>query len=107
MIEFLLSSLTRMFGKLKVSWNEFEHCGIMYEREASGKVSCHQNHYAQTLKPVDLCTVDSSRPLTPLSASQHSDYLSLLGGLAWLVFKLFNELRQNHAYVICCAFALL
>jgi hypothetical protein len=44
----------------------------------------HQNHYANNLKCIDVTSVDTIRPQTPLNEEQHKDYMSLLGGVAWL-----------------------
>ena len=84
MLEMLLSSLTSKFGKLKVQRRHFEHCGVMYDQAEDFSVTTHQNHYVTGLKAVDMTAVDTSKPLTPLTELQHSDYLSLLGGLSWL-----------------------
>ena len=84
MIEMVLSSLTAMFGKLKVQRKHFEHCGVMYDQDKDFTITTHQNHYVLGLKAVDMTTVDVTKPLTALTTSQHSDYLSLLGGLSWL-----------------------
>jgi hypothetical protein len=84
MTEHLLSELTRMFGELKVHKSKFEHCGVMHEQNADMSVTTHQNHYCQGLYPIDVSTVDCSKPSVPLTTSQHNEYRSLLGGLSWL-----------------------
>jgi hypothetical protein len=94
MISYLLDELTKMFGKLKVHRGSFEHCGIIHEQQADRSIVCHQNHYCKGLHPVCMATVDISKPETPLTPSQHSDFLSLLGGLSWL-----NQTRLD-----CCIY---
>ena len=84
MIDWLLEELTSRFGTLKVQWNQFEHCGLIYEQHTDFSISVSQNHYVLGLKPVDMTAVDASKGDLPLTTAQHSDYLSLLGGLAWL-----------------------
>ena len=84
MIEWLLKELTARFGTLKVSWNHFEHCGLIYEQRPDFSIAVSQNHYVLGLKTIDMTAIDATKPNVALTTAQHSDYLSLLGGLAWL-----------------------
>jgi hypothetical protein len=83
-ISWLLQELTARFGELKVQWNEFEHCGLMYKQLDDFSVQICQDHYVLGLKPVDMTAVDCTKTDVALTKLQHSDYLSLLGGLSWL-----------------------
>ena len=84
MINWLLEELTARFGALKVQWNKFEHCGLIYEQFSDFSIAVSQNHYTLGLKPIDMTAVDATKIEVALTTSQHSDYLSLLGGLSWL-----------------------
>ena len=55
----------------------------MHETGADGSISIHQNHYVDQLKPIPLGkehNLDSTCSPTDAAA-----YLSLLGGVAWVV----------------------
>jgi len=84
-IEYLLGELTKLFGKLKIVHNSFEHCGIKHELQEDGSYLLHQNHFAARMPSVDLTDVNTSVPTTLLNESQSARFLSGLGSLAWLV----------------------
>ena len=83
-IEQLLSALTSTFGSVKIHWKVFEHCGIHHIQQSDYSVVTHQNHYAQTLHPINATSVDITKPDVPLEYALRCLFLSLLGGLAWL-----------------------
>jgi hypothetical protein len=72
------------FGTLKVQTRKFEHCGIQHIQNDNFEVLTHQNHYCLNLNPISLVDVCVDKPESPLTAAQHAQYLSLLGGVAWL-----------------------
>ena len=83
----LLKALEKELGTLKVQncfKSSFEHCGIIHSQDASFAVTIHQNHYCLQLRPANVCDIDVSRPLVPLTIVQVAVYLSLLGALSWL-----------------------
>ena len=80
----LLSGLSSEFGTLKVQVRKFEHCGIYHVQNDNFEVLTHQNHYCQNLIPISMLEVCADKPDTPLTPAQHAQYLSLLGGVAWL-----------------------
>jgi len=84
-LQWLLTQLEAMFGKLSVSRNSFEHCGLMHEQNTSSfAVTVHQNHYVASLVPIDLAGVDCSDESVKATPLQHQQYQSLLGGIGWL-----------------------
>jgi hypothetical protein len=83
-LEKTIKDLTGMFGELKIHRGDFEHCGIQHHQHADMSITMDQNHYVKNLQLIDVTGIDPSNGSQPLSASQHADYLSLLGGLAWL-----------------------
>ena len=80
----ILLGLERSFGKLKTQVGSFQHCGLMHEETETGYV-VHQSHYASQLRCIDTSALDVSKPDQPLNPGFQSAYLSLLGGLSWLI----------------------
>ena len=91
----ILDGLTKAFGKLKTEVNNFIHCGIRHDRIAEGYV-IHQAHYAEQLRCVDVSSLDQSQPDKLLDPVFISQYLSLLGGLSWLI-----QTRIDIAIYVC------
>ena len=63
----------------------------------------HQNAYAQQLQPIDLKGTRHLAPETLVDSSQHSLYMSLLGGAAWLTLtrvdlSIFIQALQRRAH---------
>ena len=83
-------------SELKLANREFEHCGIIRQQSSDYSVVTHQNHYAQTLNPINTVNLNLNKPEVALSADYHSLYLSLLGGLAWL-----NQTRLDTCVFTC------
>ena len=82
-VDNILESLTKQFGKLKIQRKEFEHCGLIHEQSSDlQSITIHQAHYAQQLKVI------------PISADHPDDeglneefsklFMSVLGALSWL-----------------------
>ena len=82
----LIAALEKAFDKLKVEWNKFEHCGIMHEQDEKTKeVTVHQNHYVKQLRPMKDDHVRHMDPLAEVDERTKTVYMSLLGGVAWVV----------------------
>ena len=85
----LQAYLESQFGALTICRGVFEHCGILREHDpASFEVFMHQRHYAARLKSIDTEAFDTENATLlamPLNASEHSQYLSVLGGLSWML----------------------
>jgi hypothetical protein len=99
-VKAILAGLEKAFGKLKTSSLEkdgqFEHCGLKHEKIPSGGIRVHQDHYAAQLKCVDVTSLDITKIDQMLSPEFISLYLSLLGGLSWLI-----QTRTDIAVYVC------
>jgi hypothetical protein len=80
----LKQGLEKLFGTIKEQTGCFEHCGIMHEQTETG-IKMHQSHYVKQLHVLDMSGIDVSRPGQAVTSAQHASYMSLLGGLSWLV----------------------
>ena len=79
----VLTGMEETVGKLKTERKDFEHCGIKHEQRDDMSILIHQNHYVDQLSPIPLDkneTLDKSCSLQDAAA-----YMSLLGGVAWVV----------------------
>ena len=83
-IEKTIKDLTGMFGDLKIQRGDFEHCGILHHQHEDMSITMDQNHYVKNLQLIDVTGIDAADGKKFLSTAQHADFLSLLGGLAWL-----------------------
>ena len=82
----VLNVLTKEFGILKTQFDDFTHCGIKHETNKQDKsITLHQHEYAQQLILMDAVPLLAVPACTPLTATQHAQYLSSLGGVSWLV----------------------
>ena len=90
----ILNLLASAFGKLKTSYRQFEHCGIKHEQsEDNATIRIHQNHYVVQLQRMETANAAAEAALTTV---QESDFLSLLGGLSWLI-----QTRLDIAIFVC------
>jgi hypothetical protein len=80
----LIAGLEKSFGKLKIQAGEFDHCGIKHTQTAAGITMC-QDAYAQQLRPIDTAGMNITDVNTLLDIAQTHIFMSLLGGLAWLI----------------------
>ena len=94
-LEQLMRDIAKAFGKLKIERDNFTHCGLKHEKIADG-YQLHQNHYAEQLRCIDTSSLDLTLPDKELSEEFQSAYLSLLGGLSWLV-----QTRLDIAIYVC------
>ena len=83
-IEKTSKDLTALFGDLKIHRGDFEHRGIQHHQHEDMSIIMDQIHYVKNLQQIDVTGINASDGSNLLNASQHADYLSLLGGLAWL-----------------------
>ena len=81
-IKTVLALLTSSFDELKIETNNFEHLGLKHTLEQDGSRTLSQEHYISELKfiPEADCRNDN-----PLSLELKSQFMSLLGGVAWTV----------------------
>ena len=94
-VKHIKDCLERDFGPVKVQTAVFEHCGIMHEQSEKG-ILLHQNHYAAQLHQNDMSGIDISDEDKLLGEKHVALYMSLLGGLAWLV-----QTRTDIAVYLC------
>ena len=82
-VKHILALLTSAFGDLTLKHKVFEHCGLKHEQASDlSVIRLHQNHYVAQLQKLDVAGLT---PETILNASQIADFLSLLGGMSWLI----------------------
>ena len=84
----MLTFFETQVGKLKVERafkSAFDHCGIRHTQSENYSITLSQAHYAANLRPVDTSQIDLTRTSDPLTPELIELYLSLLGGLSWLL----------------------
>ncbi|CAE8682255.1 unnamed protein product [Polarella glacialis] len=85
-VDKLIASLEKRFDKLKLEKGNFEHCGIVHAQDPQDfSIAMHQNHYIAQLRPM---ADDECRRMAPdalVDQATHAVYMSLLGGVAWLI----------------------
>ena len=80
----LLKHLEESVGKCKQEWDSFIHTGIEHVRDKDG-VYTHQTTYAKQLNQMDPHLWDGKPDEEEVDEKIASLYLSLLGGVAWMV----------------------
>ena len=80
----LLAYLEKAVGNCSQDWKKFQHTGIEHEQTDSG-VFAHQFTYAEQLKPMDVSSLKGSPDDDSAPGDYPSKYMSLLGGIAWMV----------------------
>ena len=64
----------------------FEHCGLMHKQcVETGTVILSMDHYIQELKAVPLSQEQKGMLHVGVDDATHSSFISLLGGMGWLV----------------------
>jgi hypothetical protein len=82
--EWVLKELSEEFGVIKISWNNFEHVGVMHERLEDGTIIQHQDHYVKQLKPIDVATLAGQDEDAAVVTWMVNQFMTLVGALAWL-----------------------
>ena len=82
--ESLLQHLEKMVGNCTQDWKEFTHTGIEHKQDDDG-VYAHQTKYAEQLKPMPLEGLKEMAAEDLVNEAHTSLYMSLLGGVAWMV----------------------
>ena len=88
------AGLEKAFGALTVQESNFVHCGIKHEQTEFG-IKMHQQDYVQQLNLLDTTGVTPDT-VSKLTEVQQTAYLSLLGGMSWLV-----QTRMDIAVYVC------
>ena len=83
-IESIIKLLTEHFDELKLEKDNFVHLGLRHELHSDGSRSVNQEHYVSELAFINEegC---KSRPTELVDETLKSQYLSLSGGVAWVV----------------------
>jgi hypothetical protein len=81
----LLERLEHYFGKLKIQYGTFEHCGIIHTLKPDGSYELSQDHFVARLKTADTTGIDRSKLTTLLNEAQITMFQSGVGSLAWVV----------------------
>ena len=82
--EHLLQHLETCVGKCKSEWSKFTHTGVQHEH-TPGHHWAHQAAYVEQLRPIDASKLKGRSESEMATGDLHSDYMSLLGGIAWTV----------------------
>ena len=99
----LISNIEKAVGKVTLLKDNFEHCGIKHETHAHA-IIMHQNHYAAQLRPIDTKLLGDHKDemeVKEFSPELQTLFMSLLGGLAWLVLTrvdicIYVQCMQRH-----------
>ena len=81
----LIKALEEKFDAMKIEKDNFEHLGVMHRLHVDGSRTLSQENYVKELRPIaeaELKLLSSDESVSELVKSQ---YMSLLGGLAWVV----------------------
>ena len=81
-LNLVLKVLTEHFDELKVEKDNFEHLGLRHVLEPNGSRSVSQEHYVNELRFI----AETNSPKDePVNDDLKSQFMSLLGGIAWTV----------------------
>ena len=85
-IKQIIADLEAAFGKVKVEWNNFTHCGIRHIQDTHDfSISLDQIEYVSALRSVNIVELKGKSDDELLDTRFHNAYMSLLGGVAWVV----------------------
>ena len=80
----VLKVLTEHFDEHKVEKDNFEHLGLRHVLEPNGSRSVSQEHYVNELRFIVIAETGSPQD-EPVNGDLKSQFMSLLGGIAWTV----------------------
>ena len=93
----ILQMLEKVFGELKINWNNFTNCGIAHIQDVKSKdITLDQINYAKTLQSIEHPQLTGGRMSEESAADLHQLYQSLLGAVAYL-----NHTRVDIAVFVC------
>ena len=81
----IIKGLESAFGTMKTQQGDFTHCGLKHEAIEGGGYIIHQHAYAQQLICIDTAELDLKDESKLLNSDYVARYMSLLGGLSWLI----------------------
>ena len=84
-INLALKQLEQAFDSLKIERDAFEHLGLRHKRLDGGIRSVDQQSYVSELRPIPEAELRLCSPQSLASETQKQQFMSLVGGLAWVV----------------------
>ena len=92
----VIQELQKVFGDLKVDWNEFTNCGVRHVQDPNTKeVTLDQHDYIKNMRPI--CHPQlKSNPDEDATPELHQLYMSLLGAVAYA-----SQTRVDALVFIC------
>ena len=92
----VIQELQKVFGDLKVDWNEFTNCGVRHVQDPTTKeVTLDQHDYIKNMRPICHPQLKSS-PDEDATPELHQLYMSLLGAVAYA-----SQTRVDALVFIC------
>jgi hypothetical protein len=83
--EAFVAYMTKQFGTVKCTWNDFTHTGVRHSINKSGDITMDQYDYVKQLKTIDDTTVKNKPDDWPAEYALKVQFASLLGAVAWMV----------------------
>ena len=80
-----ISILESAFDALTIERDNFDHLGLRHKLHEDGSRSVDQNHYVAELKPIPQADLKLKGSTERVSAEVAHQFMSLLGGIAWVV----------------------
>jgi hypothetical protein len=81
----VLKELEKVFGELKVTWNDFTNCGVHHQQDKITKeITLDQIHYVQNLRVIVHPQLSTGQPEDFAELSLQDLYMSLIGAVAYL-----------------------
>ena len=99
----ILSCIEKVFGKLKIEWNNFTNCGISHTQDADTKaISLDQHEYVSQIKTIAHCELSTKSADDYAGAELHALYWSILGAINYALMTrcdiaVFVSALQRHA----------
>ena len=82
----ILEQIQKVFGQLKIDWNNFTNCGVRHRQDTVTKaVTLDQEEYIKGIKLCVSSEMSSKGPEELAGTELHSQYWSVLGAIAYAV----------------------
>ena len=86
-VEYLFKAFEEAFYSFSVKWHSVDHTGMRHEQDASTmSIRFSESHYAENLQYIAETELKGLADDSTVSDALRSRYLSVLGGVAWLLF---------------------
>ena len=83
--QILVKALEEKFDAMKIEQDNFEHLGVMHRLHDDGSRTLSQENYVKELRPIPEAELKLMPSEDAVNDQINSQYMSLLGGLAWVV----------------------